>query len=77
MLKKLSSLHNEAKQLFSIGLRSQSLLKKEQLLELVEENLDQFCTDVRPPESFENLLLLNFSLSASSVVLLRRCIDCF
>ena len=53
MLKKLSGLHIEAKQLYSFGLRSQSLQKMEQLLELVEENLDQFCTDVRPPETFE------------------------
>ena len=60
MLKKLSGLDNEAKQLYSFGLRSQSIQKMEQMLELVDENLDQFCTEVTPLETFGTNCLLIF-----------------
>ena len=75
MLKKLSSLLNEAKQLYRVGLRRQGQQKLEQLLELVEENLDQFCKEVRTLLKIDCFLI--FPFSASSVVLLLWCIACF
>ena len=52
MRRKLRSMLDEVMQLKSIGLHSQSQQKMDQHLELVEENFDQFCTEVRTLETF-------------------------